>query len=131
MIKKVTDPNYIEIPGAVCDRKRYRDLFCYAGFNFWTFLANWLKLVCFNFPFAYFTQLFFIQPAVRTIFKLVFRGDIKARAREAQQKEQSGKKLMPENEADAVADIFKRIDEIKEELREEIVESLLESREKN
>ena len=44
----------------------------YAGFNIWTLLANWLKLVCFNFPFAYFSQLFFIQPAVRTIFKAVF-----------------------------------------------------------
>ncbi|MCM1328039.1 MAG: hypothetical protein NC253_01235 [Ruminococcus sp.] len=44
----------------------------YAGFNFITLLANWLKLVCFNFPFAFFTQLFFIQPAVRTIFKLIF-----------------------------------------------------------
>ena len=52
----------------------------YAGFNVWTFLANWLKLVCFNFPFAYFTQLFFIHPAVRTIFKFVFRRDIKAHA---------------------------------------------------
>ena len=62
---------------------------------------------------------------------MVFRRDIKAHAREARQKEQSGKKLMPENETDAVADIFKRIDEIKEELREEIVESLLESREKS
>ena len=57
----------------------------YAGFNVWTFLANWLKLVCFNFPFAYFTQLIFIQPAVRTIFKFVFRRDIQARAREEQQ----------------------------------------------
>ena len=44
----------------------------YAGFNVWTLLANWLKLVCFNFPFAFFTQLFFIQPAVRTIFKAIF-----------------------------------------------------------
>ena len=44
----------------------------YAGFNIWTLLANWLKLVCFNFPFAFFTQLFFIQPAVRTIFKALF-----------------------------------------------------------
>ncbi|MGN1116480.1 MAG: hypothetical protein ACI4TH_07930 [Candidatus Ornithomonoglobus sp.] len=44
----------------------------YAGFNIFTLLANWLKLVCFNFPFAYFTQLFFIQPAVRTIFKAIF-----------------------------------------------------------
>ena len=52
----------------------------YSGFNIWTMLANWLKLVCFNFPFAYFSQLFFIQPAVRVIFKTVFAKDIKARA---------------------------------------------------
>ena len=32
--------------------------------------ANRLKLVCFNFPFAFFSQLFFIQPAVRTLFRL-------------------------------------------------------------
>lgn len=44
----------------------------YAGFNLLTLLANWLKLVCFNFPFAFFTQLFFIQPLVRTVFKLLF-----------------------------------------------------------
>lgn len=41
-------------------------------FNIFTLLANWLKLVCFNFPFAFFTQLFFIQPLVRTVFKLIF-----------------------------------------------------------
>jgi hypothetical protein len=45
----------------------------YAGFNVFTLLANWLKLICFNFAFAYFTQLFFIQPLVRTIFKTVFK----------------------------------------------------------
>ena len=44
----------------------------YMGFNIFTVLANWLKLMCFNFPFAYFTQLFFIQPTVRTIFKMIF-----------------------------------------------------------
>ena len=44
----------------------------YMGFNIFTLLANWLKLVCFNFPFAYFSQLFFIQPTVRTIFKMIF-----------------------------------------------------------
>lgn len=49
----------------------------YAGFDIVTLLANWLKLVCFNFPFAFFTQLFFIQPAVRSIFKLIFRKSIK------------------------------------------------------
>ncbi|MDE7182461.1 MAG: hypothetical protein K2O41_05480 [Clostridia bacterium] len=42
------------------------------GFNFFTLLANWLKLVCFNFPFALITQLFFIQPFVRTVFRLIF-----------------------------------------------------------
>ncbi len=51
----------------------------YNGFNILTMLANWLKLMCYNFPFAFFTQLFFIQPLVRTIFKLLFRKDIAAR----------------------------------------------------
>lgn len=54
----------------------------YAGFNLLTLLANWLKLVCFNFPFAFFTQLFFIQPFVRTVFKALFRKDIAARKAE-------------------------------------------------
>ncbi|MCD7812541.1 MAG: DUF2798 domain-containing protein [Lachnospiraceae bacterium] len=45
----------------------------YNGFHILTFLANWLKLVCYNFPFAFFSQLFFIQPFVRKVFKLIFR----------------------------------------------------------
>lgn len=53
------------------------------GFNVFTFLANWMKLVCMNFPFAFFTQLFFIQPLVRTVFKVVFSKDIAARKVEA------------------------------------------------
>ena len=44
----------------------------YTGFNIVTLLANWLKLVCFNFPFAWFTQVFFIQPFIRTVFKKLF-----------------------------------------------------------
>lgn len=52
----------------------------YEGFNFITLLANWLKLVCYNFPFAYFSQLFFIQPLVRTIFKLIFSKSNKEKA---------------------------------------------------
>ncbi len=51
-----------------------------SGFHILTLLADWLKLVCFNFPFAFFTQLFFIQPFVRTVFKWIFAKDIKARA---------------------------------------------------
>ncbi len=45
----------------------------YSGFHILTFLANWIKLICFNFPFAYFSQLFLIQPFVRTLFKFIFR----------------------------------------------------------
>lgn len=55
----------------------------YAGFSAVTLLANWLKLVCFNFPFAWFTQLFFIQPLIRKLFKRVFAKAIKARAAQA------------------------------------------------
>ncbi len=44
----------------------------YAGFSILTLLADWIKLVCFNFPFAFFSQLYFIQPIVRTVFKLIF-----------------------------------------------------------
>lgn len=44
----------------------------YSGFHLVTLLANWLKLVCFNLPFAFFTQLFFIQPLIRTVFKTLF-----------------------------------------------------------
>ncbi len=52
----------------------------YNGFDVFTLLANWLKLVCYNFPFAFFSQLFIIQPLVRTIFKVLFRNDIKKMA---------------------------------------------------
>jgi hypothetical protein len=52
----------------------------YAGFSIWTVLANWLKLVCFNLPFAFFTQLLFIQPLVRTVFSCLFRKELAARA---------------------------------------------------
>ena len=41
----------------------------YEGFSPVSLLAGWLRLVCFNFPFAWFTQVFFIQPLVRTVFR--------------------------------------------------------------
>ncbi len=50
----------------------------YTGFSGFTFLANWLKLVCYNFPFAFFSQLFFIQPFVRMVFKFLFCRNSKA-----------------------------------------------------
>lgn len=50
----------------------------YDGFHIFTLLANWLKLVCFNLPFAYFSQMFFIQPCVRVLFKSIFAKQIQA-----------------------------------------------------
>ena len=48
----------------------------YASFNIFTLLANWLKLVCYNFPFAFFSQIFFIPPVVRLLFRRLFAKDI-------------------------------------------------------
>ncbi len=84
----------------------------YAGFHIFTLLANWLKLVCFNFTFAYFSQLFFIQPAVRMIFKILFHKDIETRTKEKQH-------FCANNEQEIIADIFKRMDEIQEEVAHE------------
>ena len=92
----------------------------YAGFDIWTLLANWLKLVCFNFPFAYFSQLFFIQPLIRSVFSFLFRKDIKAREEQIQQKG----KQRSHDEVEAIQDIFNRIDEIKAEVKEEIIQEM-------
>ncbi len=91
----------------------------YDGFNAIALIANWLKLVCFNFPFAFFTQLFFIQPFVRVVFKTVFRKDIEEREKMHKEKEAKGENLKPRNETEAIADIMKRINEIQIELKEE------------
>ena len=83
-----------------------------------TALANRLKPVCFNFPFAYFTQLFFIQPTVRSIFKVLFRKDIEEQAKI------NSKHTTPKSEVEAVENIYKRIEEIKKELKEELENEL-------
>ena len=73
--------------GLMCPAMSFLAAFLYypyfQGFHLLTLLGNWLKLVCFNFPFTYFTQLFFIQPLIRTMFKLLFRWDLAARTVEA------------------------------------------------
>lgn len=79
----------------------------YAGFHVVTLLANWLKLVCFNFPFAFFTQMFFIQPLVRTVFKVLFRRDIAKRIAEENPNDK------PFDEMEAIEDLYRRIEEIK------------------
>ncbi|MPN49788.1 hypothetical protein SDC9_197410 [bioreactor metagenome] len=37
------------------------------------FLANWMEKIVFNFPLAFFSQLFFIQPFVRVVFGAIFK----------------------------------------------------------
>ncbi len=84
----------------------------YSGFNMFTLLANWLKLVCYNFPFAFFSQVFFIQPVVRWQFGKIFAKDIAARNGADNQER-------PKNEQEVIADIFHRMDEIQEWLEHE------------
>jgi hypothetical protein len=93
----------------------------YNGFHIMTLLANWLKLVCFNFPFAYFTQLFFIQPFVRIVFKAIFRKQIKEREEldVGTKSDSVGASLKPGDETEAIENVLKRIDEIKAEFIEE------------
>lgn len=42
------------------------------AFSIITLFATWFKLVCFNLPFAFFGQVFFIQPLIRKVFKTIF-----------------------------------------------------------
>ncbi|MBQ9609471.1 MAG: hypothetical protein IJV15_08525 [Lachnospiraceae bacterium] len=84
----------------------------YNGFNILTLIANWFELICHNFPFAFFSQVFFIQPIVRFIFGKLFAKDIAARN---EQKEPE----RPQDETEAIADIFRRMNEIQERLEHE------------
>lgn len=84
----------------------------YAGFNLLTLLANWLKLVCYNFPFAFFSQVFFIQPLIRWLFGKIFAKDIASRNAQEEQER-------PKDEQEVIADIFRRMDEIQEDLAHE------------
>ena len=81
-------------------------------FPIWTVI-----LIEFCFAFAFFTQLFFIQPFIRTLFKFLFRKDIQNRETQAHMAEEKGEKVRPINETDAIADIVKRVNEISEEMK--------------
>jgi hypothetical protein len=92
----------------------------YDGFNIFTFLANWLKLVCFNLPFAYFSQMFFIQPFVRVAFKTIFRKKLMAAEKfNAAASGHVGVDDKPLDEIEAIENVMKRIEELTAELNEE------------
>jgi hypothetical protein len=104
----------------------------YAGFNIFTLLANWIKLVCFNFPFAFFSQIFFIQPLVRRVFQFVFQKDIQQRAEGAQEPAVeetpepalSNRKGKVAPDSMVIVDVMRMVNEIKEKLDAEYAEQI-------
>lgn len=56
------------------------------------FIPYWLQKVVLNFPFALLSQLFFIQPLVRTIFKLIFKSNNEKQENVSKEKELVGAK---------------------------------------
>ena len=79
----------------------------YKGFDVIDFLCRWFRLVCYNLPFAYFSQMFFVQPFVRFVIRRLFADNI------AQRNEQnSNKTIKPSDEIEAIADVIIREDEI-------------------
>ena len=79
----------------------------YKGFDIIDFLCRWFRLVCYNLPFAYFSQMFFVQPFVRFVIRRLFADNI------AQRNEQnSNKTIKPSDEIEAIADVIIREDEI-------------------
>ena len=81
----------------------------YEGFDIVSLLCHWFKLICFNLPFAYFSQMFFIQPFVRFSFRTLFANDIAKRNTENAQKT-----IKPADETEAIADVIIRENEIKD-----------------
>ena len=51
----------------------------YKGFDIIDFLCRWFRLVCYNLPFAYFSQMFFVQPFVRFVIRRLFASNISKR----------------------------------------------------
>jgi hypothetical protein len=64
--------------GLMCPMMSFIATILYNGFTA-EFLAQWMQKIVLNFPFALCTQLFFIQPFVRFLFRTIFRRQIEAR----------------------------------------------------
>lgn len=86
------------------------DVFYYPyheGFDVITLLCRWFRLVCYNLPFAYFSQMFFIQPFVRFAIRRIFPSNIARR-----NEQNSSKTVKPTDETEAIADVIIREKEI-------------------
>lgn len=65
----------------MCPMMSFVATILYNGFTI-EFLSQWMQKIVFNFPFAFFSQLFFIQPFVRFIFRIIFKEQLKKQATE-------------------------------------------------
>ena len=86
------------------------DVFYYPyheGFSIINLLCRWFRLVCYNLPFAYFSQMFFIQPFVRFAIRRIFPSNIARR-----DEQNANKTVKPTDEAEAIADVIIREKEI-------------------
>ncbi len=79
----------------------------YKGFDIIDFMCRWFRLVCYNLPFAYFSQMFFVQPFVRFAIRYLFADSISQR-----NEQNSNKTVKPSDETEAIADVIIREDEI-------------------
>lgn len=79
----------------------------YQGFDVIDFLCRWFRLICYNLPFAYFSQMFLIQPFVRFAIHRIFPDNI---ARRNQQN--TNKTIKPADETEVIADVIIRESEI-------------------
>lgn len=85
-------------------------------FTILNLLAIWFRLLCFNFPFAYFSQMFFIQPFMRRIINIIFPKNIEERKTIKKEEKWNTR---PQDEIDAIADVLKRMDELEKQLAQE------------
>ena len=79
----------------------------YEGFDAVDFLCRWFRLICYNLPFAYFSQMFFVQPFVRFIIGKIFTDNVEQR-----NELNSDKTVKPSDETEAIADVIIREREI-------------------
>ncbi|MDD2483030.1 MAG: DUF2798 domain-containing protein [Candidatus Shapirobacteria bacterium] len=59
----------------MCPMMSFVATILYNGFTS-EFIAQWMQKIVFNFPFAFFVQLFYVQPLVRLIFRTIFKSQL-------------------------------------------------------
>ena len=61
----------------MCPMMSFTATIIYNGFTS-EFLSQWMQKIVINFPFAFFTQLFIIQPLVSVLFRIIYKREARA-----------------------------------------------------